>query len=154
MRNERSSYRSEQGASLIEALVAVILLGSVVVGVLGAMAASISTSDYHRKRSEVESVLVSAAERIKETPPVVCAKTSDGSADAYLAAARRAATAEGWSGSAVQITSITYWDGAAYGATCYDNATNKLPLQRITVEVTHPSGRARQQLELVKGELD
>ncbi|WP_426571217.1 hypothetical protein [Aquihabitans sp. McL0605] len=126
-------------------------MGGLVVGVLGAMGAAVRSSDYHRRRSAVERVLVSAAERVKETPKVTCASPTSAS---YLAAARQAASAAGWSGSTVQITAITYWDGTTYGTTCYDNATNDLPLQRITIVVDHPGGGLHQQLEFVKGELD
>ena len=154
MRNERSSVDGERGASLIETLVAVRppRRRSWSVSSLR-WPTSIRTSDYHRKRTEVESVLVSAAERIKETAAVACA-THRRLGRPTSTAARQAATAEGWGGSTVRIVSIQYWNGTTYGSTCYDNATNALRLQRIKLEVVHPSGDVQKQLELVKGVLD
>jgi type II secretory pathway pseudopilin PulG len=137
-----------QGSSLIEVLVAVALLGTVFVAVLAGMSTSIKGSDIHRRRAETENVLVSGSERLKETAKVACATTTTAS---YVSAVEAAATAQGWAGSRVRITAIRYWDGTTYGTTCYDNATNRLPLQQITIEVTHPRGKVVQPLTFVKG---
>jgi Tfp pilus assembly protein PilV len=139
---------SDAGSSLLEVLLAVLLLSLVVSGLLTAMLVSIRISALHRDRVEIESVLVSSAERLKSVAKVPCAVPTDAS---YLAAARAAATAKGWDGSTVQITSIQYWDGTTYGGTCYDNATNGLPLQQITLRATSPRGKVIRNLTLVKG---
>ena len=138
----------DDGSSLMEVLVATLIITIVFVAILTGMGTSIRVTDYHRQRAQAENVLVSGVERVKAVPKVACATPAETS---YGDAARSAATAQGWAASTIAITSIEYWNGTAYGATCYDNTTNRLPLQRVTLEVSHPGGRVVQALTFVKG---
>ena len=146
--HQRRLLTPERGASLIEVLVATLIITIVFVAILTGMGASIRLTDYHKQRAQTENVLVSGVERVKAVPKVACATANDSS---YTDAARAAATAQGWPAASTVIVSIEYWDGTGYGSTCYDNATNGLPLQRITLRVAHPGGRVVQTLAFVKG---
>lgn len=143
----------EAGFALIEILISVTILGVAFAAILGGMATSINASDIHRQQSQVGAVLDSAIERLKAptTAKVACATATQAT---YLSAAQAAAVAQGWAATRVTITSIEYWDGTAYAvgsANCYDNATNKLDLQRITLQVSDPQGRSPQSLSFIKG---
>jgi prepilin-type N-terminal cleavage/methylation domain-containing protein len=142
------------GYTLIELLVAIAILGIAFVSLLGALGMSIVGSDIHKQQSQVESVIDSAAEKLKDPTAatgalhVACATTSQST---YVAAAQSAAASQGWAASTVQITSIQYWDGSGFGATCYDDAAhNNLNLQLITLTVTNPGTRASQSIAFVK----
>ena len=142
-------HESEAGASLIEVLVALMILGVTAVAVLAGMAVSIRSADQHRQQAQLQAVIVSAAERVKEIPRDRCATVSSAS---YQERAQSAALDEGWSGGTVQITSVEYWDGTTYGSACHDAAPSEsLPLQQITLEVTHPGARSKATLTFVKG---
>lgn len=140
----------EGGYSLIEVLVAIAILGIAVVTLVTALAASIVGSDRHNQQANVESVLGSAVEKVK-SPAVAHVTCASPSTATYVTAAQAAATSQSWSASSVQITNVEYWDGATFGTTCYDDpAHGNLALQRITVAVTNPGGRADQTLAFVK----
>src|SRR3954471_6300494 len=125
-------------------------MGIAFVSLLSALGMSIIGSDIHKQQTQVESVIDSAAEKVKD-PAVVhvaCATTSQGT---YVAAAQLAAASQSWNASTVQITSIQYWDGSGFGVTCYDDAAhNNLNLQLITLTVTNPGNRASQTISVVK----
>ena len=138
----------DEGFTLVEVLVAIVILGIAFVSLLGALRMSIFGSDSHKQQSQVESVIGTAAENVKAATRVACAAPSD-----YLGAAQAAATTTppGWAASTVQITGIQYWDGTTYGSTCYDDAAhNFLNLQLITIQVTNPGTRADQTISFVK----
>lgn len=140
--------RREAGFSLVEVLVTIMIMSLSFVAILQAIAVSIRLSDLHRQQAEVGAVVVSALERVKETTKVACASKTQAT---YVAAAKGAATTEGWNASTVQITQVRYWDGTGYGTVCYDNLVSRLPLQQITVVVAHPRGRVTNTLTFVKG---
>lgn len=146
----RPESSGEAGFALIEILISVMILGVAFAAILGGMATSINASDIHRQQSQVAAVLDSAIERVKSptTAKVACAPKTQG---AYVTAAQTAATDQGWAASRVTITLVEYWDGTTYGATCYDNPTNQLDLQRITLSVSDPQGRSPQTLSFIKG---
>ncbi|MEY2420213.1 MAG: hypothetical protein QOI95_280 [Acidimicrobiaceae bacterium] len=141
----------DAGFSLIEVLVAIVILGISIVTLVSALAASIAGSDRHNQQAKVESVVDSAVEKVKDPVGVVhvnCATTSQAT---YVTAAQSAALALSWPASSVQITDVKYWDGSAFGATCYDDAAHgNLALQQITITVTSPGSRADQTLAFVK----
>jgi prepilin-type N-terminal cleavage/methylation domain-containing protein len=136
----------DAGFSLVEVLVAIVILGIAIVSLVSALAASIVSSDRHNQQAKVEAVLHSAIELVKlpvdpatDLPThVPCAEASD-----YNSKAQEAAASVGWAPSAVQITDVKYWDGSGFGATCYDDtAHGNLALQKITITVTSPGIRA------------
>lgn len=143
----------DAGTSLIEVLMAVVILGLAGAAILAGFLASVRGSDIHRQQTQVQAALGSAVEALKD-PAVVrvpCAAASDST---YLSALRSATLPSGWNPSAtVRITSIRYTDGSAFGATCHDTDAlgHLLRAQMITVQVSSPDGRARQTVSVVKG---
>lgn len=152
------------GFTLVEVLVALMILGITFGAVLGGMATSINTSDLHRQQAQVQAVLASAVEKVKspETVRVACATRAT-----YLGAARSVAPAanssvvprvEAWLSTTISVVSVTYSDGnGGFGTTCYDKVAYEvggrrlLTLQLIEIRVTHPGGRVNRTLSFVKG---
>ena len=153
------------GFTLVEVLVALMILGITFGAVLGGMATSINTSDLHRQQAQVQAVLASAVEKVKspETVRVACATPAT-----YLGAARSVAPAantsvvppvEAWLPTTIEVISVTWSDGnGGFGPDfCYDKVAYEvggrrlLTLQRIEIRVTHPGGRVNRTLAFVKG---
>ena len=152
------------GFTLVEVLVALMILGITFGAVLGGMATSINTSDLHRQQAQVQAVLASAVEKVKspETDRVACATPAT-----YLGAARSVAPAantsvvppvEAWLPTTIEVISVTWSDGnGGFGTACYDDDAHEvggrrlLTLQRIEIRVTHPGGRVNRTLAFVKG---
>ena len=143
----------DDGSSLIEVLMAVLILGIAGAAILGGLLAAVRGTDVHRQQSQVEAALVSAVEALKD-PSVARIPCATASTAPYLTAVRSAALPAGWSAtSTVQITSVRYSDGSTFGATCHDTDTLRhlLRAQMVTVQVSSPDGRARQSVSVVKG---
>src|SRR4051812_50117040 len=66
----------DQGASLIEVLVAVVVLGTAGLAVLGSMFTSIAVSDVHRKEATAGVVARDYSERIAGAPDLGCASAA------------------------------------------------------------------------------
>jgi prepilin-type N-terminal cleavage/methylation domain-containing protein len=139
----------DAGFSLIEVLMAVILVGTAFVAILGGLRMLLLGSSINRQHAQAEAIAVSAAEELKAVDHAACAGATDAG---YLAAVRspNIVIPDGWDAqSAIRITQVQYWDGSGWGSTCYD--ANGLHLQRVTVEVESPDGRATENIEVLKG---
>ena len=142
----------EDGYTLIEVMIAVAILGIVFVGLLGALMTIIIGSDVHRQQADANTVLVSAAEKLKDESVAYqsCAEATNA---VYLTAARSATMPEGWSATAaVSIEDVQYWDGTEFQDTCLDG-TEILRLQLIELKVVSPDGEADERLAIVKREI-
>jgi type II secretory pathway pseudopilin PulG len=145
--------RDDLGETLIEVMMSIVILGIALVAIVGGMAASVLSGDIHRKESSATAVLVSAAEALKD-PSVqykACATPSEATYVAVFSAPPVSTTAPaGWA--APVISSIAYWDGSAFGSTCYDTAAygNILRLQQITITVKSPDNRATEYFSVIK----
>jgi type II secretory pathway pseudopilin PulG len=156
--------RTEDGYSLIETLMTVIVMGLVFVGILGAMGTLWVGSDVHRKQADANTLLISASERLKsrDVPFVPCVAGASGgvinpaappaSLAPYTAAVQSVTPpGPGWT---VRIAQVTYEFGSIgsgnFDSTkCYDSAD--LHGQQITIEVASPNGKSVQRLAIVKG---
>jgi type II secretory pathway pseudopilin PulG len=151
--NQPARLSGDDGTTLLEVLMAVVILGLAGAAILGGLLATVQGTDLHRKQTHAEAALVSAVEALKDAsvPSIPCAAPT---AASYLAAARSATLPAGWDpATTVRITSVQYSDGSAFGTTCYDTDALRhlLRAQLITVEVASPDGRARQSVSVVKG---
>ncbi|MFB7176106.1 prepilin-type N-terminal cleavage/methylation domain-containing protein [Streptomyces sp. NPDC056257] len=129
--------RGEEGETLIEVLVAVVLMGVAFAAILGGMGTAIISSAAQQKVTGADSVIRSAAEKVVSAPYVSCA-------GGYPTPTPPA-------GYTVTVT-IEYWDGVGtFGQTC---PTADTGVQKVTLTVRstgpHPVGDAT--LEVVKRE--
>lgn len=154
--------RDESGTTFVEILIAVVIMSTVIVAVIGGMGASTAASGTHRQQAEAHAILVNAVERLKSSAEVAyvpCATTTN---SAYLAAARNVTVPTGFTTSGISITDIKYWDAGATttqfysgAGNCKDNLTDAsgnfiYRLQLITLSVTSSNGAITDSLSLIK----
>lgn len=142
----------ERGSSLVEVLIALAILGISAAALLGGISTLAITSSAHSNQARAETVLTSAAERLRDAG-VAHEKCALATEPTYLAAVRLATVPSGWTASsAVSIEEVRYWDGSTFGATCYDDAAHEflLTLQLVTIRVMSPDGRTVETVSVVK----
>ncbi|MFE4856349.1 type II secretion system protein [Streptomyces sp. NPDC056670] len=129
--------RGEEGETLVEVLVAVVLMGVAFVTILGGIGTAIISSATQQKVTSADSVARSAAEKVVSDPYVSCAGSYG--------------TPTPPAGYTVAVE-IEYWDGmGAFGPAC---PTADTGVQKVTLTVRssgpHPVRDAT--LEVVKRE--
>lgn len=146
------SARHDLGETLIEVIMAVLLLGLAVVAIVGAVASLIIGSDIHRQQASGTAVLLSAAETMKSASPayVACADKTDATYAAALSDTTRVPRPAGWP--VPVITAVKFWNGTAFQGTCYDTADsgNLLKLQQLTLSITDPKRGVTETISVTK----
>jgi Tfp pilus assembly protein PilV len=130
----------DAGASLVEVMVATVILGIGVVGLLSALAFLLRASDRHRQQADAGTQLSQAMEIVAdplETPFEPC-----GSAPAAYQAAAQAKL-----GPRVTVEMVEVW-GAGGWQPC--GATPALPLQQVTISASSPDGTDEASMAVVK----
>src|SRR5664280_2861900 len=136
-------YDSEAGDTLVEVLLALVVLGLASVAMLVAFATSISASAEHRSLATFDTELRSASEQIisqiqQQTNPQYesCAPVAD-----YQAGGTNQVTFSLPAGYTAKITSVQYWNGSSFisdRAWCAANMPNAP--QWITMTLIGPNG--------------
>jgi Tfp pilus assembly protein PilV len=116
----------DAGESLTELLVTVVILGIATAGISGGLLATGKASAQHRQQALQQNALRSWAEQISAGSYLDCAPASSfGAPAAALPAGLTAA-----------VTSVQYWNGTAFVATCgTDTGT-----QKVTLRITAANG--------------
>ena len=150
----RSAGR-EAGFSLVEVLVAVVILGLGFTAVLGALAVAYSGSNSFRDQSNAKTVAISAAERVKTVQYADCAQPSD-----YLSTARLVGNeypsdwgTQAQAQSRIDVTAVRYWNGTTFVADrafCLANPTALLRIQQVVITASSPDGRATEVVSVTK----
>jgi type II secretory pathway pseudopilin PulG len=141
--------RPEQGSTLIELLISIVIMGIAVIALLGGLLGGALTSGINRQQTDVANVLASVQSSLQAQPWHRCAHPAYDLSDVPLP--------RGWAPAALQITSMGFWNGTAFQATCIDPGITPdfFALQLVTVTVTSPVGgnsphRASQTRSFVK----
>lgn len=122
----------EAGETLVEVLVAMVVIGIAVTAILGALAIAVDSSSLARNQARVQSTLRSWAEQVTATRDggatggyryTPCAGPGDFPAPAELP-----------SGFTTQVSQVQYWNGTAWSGAC---ATDR-GVQRVTLTVSAP----------------
>jgi type II secretory pathway pseudopilin PulG len=149
------THAPDEGFSLIEVVIVVMLMGLVITSVLSSVITSIATSSVTRLGARVETVIVNAADRVNRAP-----KACD-----YAPYAQAAAQTEGWSPSTTTVTQEYLVPGAsptAQGAwqsgtgttpACPTGTLTDLLVQRVSITVTSPNGRVSRFIQVVKSDV-
>jgi hypothetical protein len=151
--------RRDRGASYIELLVAIVLLGTVVVGVLAAVRATVIGTRVERDHSKAQQWLQSAVGVIEAQDFASCDPLVINGAN--VEAAYQAAIDDpvfgakrpfGFTTATIDIKAPEVWNGTTFVAfdsqtVCYDQS--RLRQQRVTIEVTQPNG-VRESVEMIK----
>jgi prepilin-type N-terminal cleavage/methylation domain-containing protein len=149
------SMNEDEGFSLAEILVTIVIVGIVFSAILGGLMTSVKVSDLQRTEATADAVARSAAEWTKDslrTPYHTCAAVSD-----YAPALTALPIPAGYS---VTITSVEFWDGAAPNATGTYTLTSHIQptcpaggdagLQRITIVAASSDGQAHETVQIMK----
>ena len=157
----------DAGLSFIEVLVAIVLLGMAVIGILTAVRATVIGSRVERDHARAQSWLQSAIGVLQEIDRLDCDVVLPGYSTGeqtvrgeYQRQVRLLVTSPpGWAGSQLAIVApVKVWDGTKYWdpndpsapATCFDNDGFKLQL--ITMQVSSPDGKIIESVQVVKDE--
>jgi Tfp pilus assembly protein PilE len=131
----------ERGETLVELLVTVVILGTAVVALVGALALAVRVSDIHRKQATAGAAVRAFAETLETY--LARPDTYQGCADAddYTALALYDAP----SGYQERVVDVDYWDGSTFAETC----TLDRGIQRVSLEVASTDQRASETLDVV-----
>jgi len=133
------STSHDHGETLLELLVAVLIMGTAVVAVVGGFGVAIMMSDIHRKQAGVAEHMkifvanIEGAVAASPTQYVDCA--TPGSYPAY--------TTPDYNGN---VTQVGYWNGSAFVASC---AAVDTGIQRLRLRVSSTDGRAALTMDLI-----
>ncbi|MFC0430083.1 prepilin-type N-terminal cleavage/methylation domain-containing protein [Kutzneria buriramensis] len=128
----------ERGETLLELLIAVVIMAVAVVAVVGALVNSIQLSDVHRKQATASAAVRDYGEAI----------TNAVDGGGYVSCAGPSSYGTGFTppaGYTKSVGSVKYWDGAAWQTTCGADTG----LQQVTIQVASADGRASEQLVVV-----
>src|SRR3954454_5422167 len=146
------TMQSEDGFSLAELLVTIVLVGVTFVAILTGLMTAIRVSASHRTQATTDSVTRSAAEWVKDSARHY---TNCAGIGAYSFSGLSTPT-----GYVPVITSVKYWDGSAapIPTGTYDVASHlsgtcpsdgDKGLQQITVKVTSPDGQITEWVQVL-----
>lgn len=128
--------KDDRGETLLEVLVAVVILGIAAVAIVSGMAVSIKVSDIHRKEANASAYVRNYAESIEATV------ASGGYASGTTAYSAYAVPA----GYAASLASKMCWSGSTF-VTC--TSGNDIGVQQLTLQVKSNDGRATERLVVV-----
>lgn len=130
-----SGPAGERGETLLEVLVAVVIMGVAVVAIVGGLYTGILMSDIHRKQATAGTVVRDYAESIENS-------VTTGTTNVTCGMSIGSRTVNGYTAS---VTGVRYWDGTAWQTTCGGNTG----LQQLTVQAASGDGRAVERLVIV-----
>jgi type II secretory pathway pseudopilin PulG len=122
---------ADGGETLIELLVAMVVIGIAVVGILGALSLAAGASSAAKGQARGRAVLASWAESLSAV-----ADTGGYRYTACASAGTFPAPAGLPTGYGAAVSAVRYWNGTAWSATCGTDQG----LQRLTLTVTSPAG--------------
>ena len=105
---------SDGGWTMTEIVVAIALMGSIIVAIIGGMFAVVRASAANDEAAKVQAVLGSAADRIANYKYLECPRMPDAYSDynavSYARVGKAAVESVGWDESTVQITNYEFWN--------------------------------------------
>ena len=168
--HDRDARRRDLGATLVEIIVAIVLLGTVVAATLTTLTTTITAGALDRDHANAHAWLQTAADMLYARELISCGEdkvpatptvelyTIQEIADLYEATIMSTENPEGWSSSNIQVVGLEYWsidvDPAtgvgteAWGTTCDAKDTN---LQKVELRVTAEDGRIVEEVEVIIG---
>jgi type II secretory pathway pseudopilin PulG len=133
----KPSTVDDRGETLVELLVAIAILATAVVAVVGGIGTAITMSDVHRKQATAGSYLRDFAEavenKISATPTgyAVCPTVSVTTAKATYQAAYSIPDSTHYTAT---VTGLAYWNGTAFVSSCPSGGD--VGVQRVSLNVS------------------
>jgi hypothetical protein len=151
-RPRRSGARRDEGVTFLEILVAIVLLGTVVVGILAAMRTGVLASSTAQEAAKVETALLNASDRVSRAP-LRCAP------DGYVAYVEAAIA--GWDGEGEASVSVSHlqYDSTAGAFADADWVPGPCPgvgqsqVQRVTIVITGPNREVTRSMDVIKSRI-
>jgi prepilin-type N-terminal cleavage/methylation domain-containing protein len=152
--------RNDGGYTLIEMLVAIVLMGTIVLSIMGGMWAVVRASRQNDERAKVQAVLGAAGDGISNYRYIACPEVDEG----YEQFGQKAAASVGWPLESVSIIDYQYWNpetdswadsNSIQGSECNENVglTTSKTLQKLTIRATSPSGGYSGTIDIVKSDI-
>jgi prepilin-type N-terminal cleavage/methylation domain-containing protein len=134
--------QGDRGDTLIELLVAVVVMGIAVVAVSGGIAVSIRLSDVHRKQAQAGAYIRDFAEAVENavqaSPTGYVACAGAGTYDTYYTVPSAAFTVPAPS-------PVRYWDGSSFGTTCGTD----IGVQELTLRIESTDNLVSEKLVII-----
>jgi prepilin-type N-terminal cleavage/methylation domain-containing protein len=157
---QREHLDRDGGYTLIEMLIAVVLMGTIVLAIMGGMWAVVRASAQNDERAKVGAVLGAAGDGISNYRYIACPEVDEG----YEQFGQKAAASVGWPLSTVSIIDYQYWNpdteswddnNSIQGADCNPNVglTTSKTLQKLTIRATSPGGGYSATIDIVKSDI-
>ncbi len=150
-----TDLRRDSGFSIVEIVVAIVLMGTVGIAVMSSVWTGVKASSQARTAAQVETAVVNAVDRIVRAP-----KRCD-----YTIYAQAAVQTEEWPPSSASVIQQYYvpgpdatingqWvTGSATTPACDGPATTDLLVQRVIIRITSPDGKISREIEVVKSDV-
>lgn len=148
----RRDQRGDAGFTLIEMLIAVALMTVIIVPVFSAVRASIAASSRARSAAQVETLIVNIADHVNR------AETMCG----YSEIVRNVLRIQDWDPGLVtveeehfvpNVTTLQPGDGDWEDGPCLIATDTQLLVQRVTIGLSSPDGRANREIQVVKSDV-
>lgn len=153
--NGRPDSRRRQrdsGASLIEVLIAIVLLGTGVVAMLSTLNVTIQASATERDHANAHAWLQTASDVLYGAERRSCTTYTQLEIQTFYETTIRSGPTnpEGWPLDHIRVVSpVLFWDGEIYQNTCYDHLN--INLQLIEIEVRNLDNQIVETVQVVKG---
>jgi type II secretory pathway pseudopilin PulG len=158
----RSAARRDTGETLVELLVAVVVMGIAAAALVGGIATSITMSDIHHKQATAGTAVRDYAEALQNAIATNAKYTPCASASAYAASAIGYTAPAGYTAQVVAPNGVAYWEDATtsptmspggFATTCPTKvngvANNDSGLQKISLQVASNDARATETLTII-----
>jgi type II secretory pathway pseudopilin PulG len=138
----RERRRDDRGETLIELMVAMAIMGTAVIALVGGIATSIRVSDVHRKHVNAGVYVRAFSEALERS----MAASPSGYTDCASTSTYQSVYTVP-SGYQATVVAVTYWNGSAFVGTCPGGGD--VGVQRVTLQVGSTDGRASEQLAVI-----
>jgi hypothetical protein len=123
--------RGQGGASLLEVMIALLLLGLVAMGIIGGFLTTAQVSESITGTTGADAVLSRAVERVRLMPYAPC-DAHGGPTPSDLTSRYLASDPHLPSGAQVRITSVGFWDGTTFVGSCsHDRGAQLLTVEAL-----------------------
>jgi type II secretory pathway pseudopilin PulG len=145
----RPSTRDDRGETLVELMVALVIMATAVVALVGGIATSVQASDIHRKQAKSQAYLREFVEKLEAsmaTYPTGYVECGASSSPAATYQGLRPTTDAGY---VAEVTGVSLWSPATNPPYTACPAAGDSGVQRVSLQVRTSDGRATEKLDII-----